>query len=263
MNPAGFLDTRVPLRGARGDFSRAAPWRHGADTRVPVARPTGAKIRRAAWYFPARAAVNSKRASEPPPAASPGGRRDEQRRRIVDAAARIFARDGFAGASVASILSRAGVGRGTFYRHFRDLEDVLLAVEKEAADRVFRAVSEKVRAQSEPEKRLYAAVTGYLLELTRSADLLRVLHREARGNSEAHDRVRQDAMERFVTLFREGVADAQTRGLVASVPDDITLFALAAALRGVGWRYLMAHQEEHALEAAPSLLAMFAKVLAG
>ncbi len=190
-------------------------------------------------------------------------RRADQRRRIVEAGAHVFAREGFAGASVATILERSGVGRGTFYRHFRDLEDVLLAVEQEAAERVFRAVSGKVRAQSEPDKKLYAAVTGYLVELTRSADLLRVLHREARGNSEAHDRIRQDAMERFVTLLREGTADAHARGLIPRVPDDTTLFALAAALRGVGWRYLMAHEEDRALEAAPSLLAMFAKVLAG
>src|SRR5512140_2670248 len=59
---------------------------------------------------------------------SPTERRNEQRRTLVDAAAHVFARDGYANGSVASILEVSGLSRGTFYRHFRDLREAFLAV---------------------------------------------------------------------------------------------------------------------------------------
>jgi AcrR family transcriptional regulator len=54
--------------------------------------------------------------------------RARTRARILAAATDIFARDGFAAASVADILTEAGVSRGTFYSHFDSKEAALGAI---------------------------------------------------------------------------------------------------------------------------------------
>lgn len=49
----------------------------------------------------------------------------ETLRRIVDAASEVFADNGFDKATVAEIISRAGIGHGTFWLYFRNKEDLL------------------------------------------------------------------------------------------------------------------------------------------
>jgi AcrR family transcriptional regulator len=51
-----------------------------------------------------------------------------QRARIIDATVAVVGGRGFAGATVASVIARAGVSRRTFYEHFEGLEDCFIAV---------------------------------------------------------------------------------------------------------------------------------------
>jgi AcrR family transcriptional regulator len=51
----------------------------------------------------------------------------DARRRIADAARDLFAAQGYDGTTVDAIAERAGVGRRTFFRHFRSKDEVILA----------------------------------------------------------------------------------------------------------------------------------------
>lgn len=59
-------------------------------------------------------------------------RRQEQkqatREKLLTAAADCFAEQGYAGCSVADIVTRAGVSQGTLYVHFKSKEDLFLAM---------------------------------------------------------------------------------------------------------------------------------------
>lgn len=57
-------------------------------------------------------------------------------RRLLDAAGRVFAEIGFGAANVDSIVSEAGVARGTFYRYFSDKGELLVALAQECADAI-------------------------------------------------------------------------------------------------------------------------------
>ncbi len=46
--------------------------------------------------------------------------REEMQHRILDAAGRVFARQGFHGATIADIAQEAGLGKGTLYLYFRN-----------------------------------------------------------------------------------------------------------------------------------------------
>lgn len=51
--------------------------------------------------------------------------RETTRALLIEAAVRVFARDGYAGATVNAISAEAGASRATFYLHFRTKADVL------------------------------------------------------------------------------------------------------------------------------------------
>jgi AcrR family transcriptional regulator len=65
-------------------------------------------------------------------AAPPTFRRRERaqatRARLIQAAERIFARDGFAAAKLEEIAAEAGYTRGAFYANFDSKEDLFLAL---------------------------------------------------------------------------------------------------------------------------------------
>lgn len=59
---------------------------------------------------------------------------ERTRAAIVDAAARLFRRDGFDKTSVAGLMSAAGLTHGGFYAHFRDKEALMVAALERAFD---------------------------------------------------------------------------------------------------------------------------------
>jgi DNA-binding transcriptional MerR regulator len=54
--------------------------------------------------------------------------------RLVAAARRWFARDGYAGVTVADICQEAGVATGSFYRHFETKDAIFVAAVQSVAD---------------------------------------------------------------------------------------------------------------------------------
>lgn len=55
---------------------------------------------------------------------------------IIEAAARVFCREGFAGANIDLIAAEAGVSRQTIYNHHGDKENLLVAVVREITERI-------------------------------------------------------------------------------------------------------------------------------
>jgi len=55
-------------------------------------------------------------------------RRKDRKQVITEAAARVFAQEGYAGASVADIAKAADVGKGTIYEYFRSKDELFFAV---------------------------------------------------------------------------------------------------------------------------------------
>src|SRR5689334_4736670 len=67
-------------------------------------------------------------------------RLEVQRGRLFEAAAAVFARVGYAEASAEAISREAGMSKATFYEHFANKEECILALFDEAATEVTRAL---------------------------------------------------------------------------------------------------------------------------
>jgi AcrR family transcriptional regulator len=69
-----------------------------------------------------------------------------QRRRLFEAAALVVAREGYAAASAEAISRQAGMSKATFYEHFANKEECVLALFDEAATEVLRATAAAIVA---------------------------------------------------------------------------------------------------------------------
>jgi AcrR family transcriptional regulator len=80
------------------------------------------------------------------------------RKQLVDAARRIFARDGFELARLEDIAAAAGKTRGAFYAHFRDKEDVFFAIFEEDMARDQERILLPLSAATSREERVEVLV---------------------------------------------------------------------------------------------------------
>jgi len=89
-----------------------------------------------------------------------------QRERLFEAAAAVFARSGYAEASAESISREAGMSKATFYEHFANKEECILALFDEGARTVLEAMAEATAtAGDEPTARMRAGINAFLQQV--------------------------------------------------------------------------------------------------
>ena len=71
-------------------------------------------------------------------------RRAQTRAALLDAAARVFVRDGFQGASVEAIATEAGYTRGAFYSNFRSKEELFAELIQERIVALYHEIAAEV-----------------------------------------------------------------------------------------------------------------------
>jgi AcrR family transcriptional regulator len=100
-------------------------------------------------------------------------RREETRAELVEAAARVFARRGFHGASIDQIAREAGYSSGAIYWHFEGKDDLFLAVyEAYAATRVREWDEVRESAASELPQRARAYADQWMARLRSEPEFL-------------------------------------------------------------------------------------------
>jgi AcrR family transcriptional regulator len=93
-------------------------------------------------------------------------RLEVQRERLFEAAAAVFARSGYADASAESISREAGMSKATFYEHFANKEECILALFDEGARTVLLAMAEATAsAGPDPGDRMRAGINAFLEQI--------------------------------------------------------------------------------------------------
>ncbi len=81
----------------------------------------------------------------------PAAKRREQ---LLDAAAELFAKEGYARATTAQLAKAAGVTEPIIYRHFASKRDLFVALIERTADQTLQQWGELLRSASDPADRL-------------------------------------------------------------------------------------------------------------
>ncbi|MGE5242931.1 MAG: TetR/AcrR family transcriptional regulator [Betaproteobacteria bacterium] len=136
---------------------------------------------------------------------------DVRRQQLLDAAIHVFARKGYRNTSIADVIARAGVARGTFYLHFPGKEQIFGAIVAAFHDRVKSALealddaAEDVRAAG-PRAVLEASFRAWLGLFAGHRDAARVVLREARAIDPRFEQgfadLRRLAVSHFAARFR-------------------------------------------------------------
>lgn len=105
------------------------------------------------------------------------------RQRLLNASARVFARKGYEATRVQDIVKLARTSYGNFYRHFRNKDEILLAVLRPLVDEIYVASERRSGSLMATEAEFVENTIAYLKIYARHRKLLRVM-REAAARGE-------------------------------------------------------------------------------
>lgn len=164
--------------------------------------------------------------AQPTASPSPRSRRSHNRLPLVlDQAARVFAKHGFAAASIRDIVQPIGMLPGSLYYHFPTKDDLLLAVYEEGVRRIIDELDASVAGVTDPWLRLEAACVAHLRQLLNESDYSRVVIRISPGEAPAVARRLVALRDRYERRFARLIAALPAAGFNAA---DARLFILGA-----------------------------------
>jgi len=156
------------------------------------------------------------------------------RQMILDAAARLFRRDGYAATSLRAIASACDKKAGSLYYHFESKDRIVSEVLDIGVQRVFDAVKLALQALAPDaalEATLHCAIEAHLLALLHAHDFtsanIRILGQVPAPVRESHRTLRRS----YESYWREMLRKLQVRGLIRPEADlQQTVYFLFGAM---------------------------------
>ncbi|MDQ2897237.1 MAG: TetR/AcrR family transcriptional regulator [Actinomycetota bacterium] len=154
-----------------------------------------------------------------------------QRERLLRAAAFEFARRGYAGASSESISRAAGMSKATFYEHFANKEECILALFDLAAVVVTESmISAAQGAPQDAGERMRAGARAFLGALSAHPEFAQTLLVEIIGAGPRAAQHRDTMLGRFAAVLDAENAEAARRGLSGRFASPHDAFAVVGAI---------------------------------
>ena len=176
----------------------------------------------------------------------------QQRERLFEAAADVFATTGYADASAESISRAAGMSKATFYEHFANKEECILALFDAAYQvlltRILGAVSD---AGEDPVERMREGMRAFLVVIDEFPNEAQTLLVEIIGAGPAAMRRRDEIIASFAqVLHRENDTHAQ-EGVMPRFASPLDAFAIVGAIAELVSRQLRLGEPEQSAELQP------------
>ena len=162
-----------------------------------------------------------------------------QRRRLFEAAAAEFARSGYAEASAEAISRAAGMSKATFYEHFANKEECILALFDEAATEVLRVMAQATEAGgADPIERLRGGLRAFLAMLARYPNESQTLLVEIIGAGPRAVQRRDEVFALFAEAITAENATAARAGRLAPLASPDDAYAVVGAVAELASRQI-------------------------
>jgi AcrR family transcriptional regulator len=189
-------------------------------------------------------------------------RREVQLQRLFQAAAKVFSEVGYADASAEAISREAGMSKATFYEHFANKEECILALTDAAGAASRAAVAQAANtAEQQFEARVHARVHRFLQGLEMFPEMARVVLVDVIGVGPAGAAKRDEMLQAFADfLVSENRAAHESYGAPLFQSRD-DAFAIVGAIVELASRQLRTGQPERMGDLEPVVERLVAGIL--
>lgn len=156
----------------------------------------------------------------------------QTRNRILEAARRLFAKQGFDGTTTRDLAQAAGVAEGTLFRHFVNKKAILVEVATQGWVEILTDLLTEL-SEMGSYKAVAQVMRNRMWNLQKNSDLMRVCFMEAQFHPDLRDRVQSEVIDKmtdvaeafFQTAMEKGIYRQMDPKLVARV--FLGMFAVA------------------------------------
>lgn len=163
--------------------------------------------------------------------ASPTSRRSsDKRERILDAAVKVFARNGYYNAKVSEVAREAGVADGTIYLYFKNKDDLLISAFEDRMTWVNeRLRSELSLVEGDAVAKLRRTIELHVALALEERELAEFITVELRQSSKFIKEYKNQKFSQYLRILDEVLKEGQVEGLIRT---DIDTHVVSRALFG-------------------------------
>ena len=189
--------------------------------------------------------------------AAPSTASSEKRRVILDAAVRVFARQGFHTSRVSDIADEARVAYGLVYHYFKSKDEILDTLFLQRWDVMLDAIVQADATQRAPREKL-GAIAAFIVDSYRhDPELMKVIIVEVTRAANTFGRTHLAKICDAYTQIAGIVARAQDEGSFRpEIPPEFAALAFYGLVEQVltGWIFDAAPVGDHAFERAKTMI---------
>ena len=181
----------------------------------------------------------------------------DKRRLILDAAVRVFARQGFHTCRVSDIADEAQVAYGLVYHYFSSKDQILDTLFLERWDVMLRAIAEADASRRAPREKLYAIASFIIESYRHDPELMKVIIVEVTRAANTFGRTHLGKIRDAYAKIAAIVAQAQDEGIFRTeVTPEFAALAFYGAVEQVltGWIFDSVPVTDDQLERAKTLI---------
>jgi TetR/AcrR family transcriptional regulator, fatty acid metabolism regulator protein len=187
-------------------------------------------------------------------------READKHQQIIDAAVRVFARNGYYNSRVSDIAHEAGIASGTIYLYFKTKEEILVTLFRDKMAEFVAFLRGEIAEEREPEARLRRLVRVHFTVLERNPALAEVVQIELR---QGHKFFR-GASAHEVSAYFDLIASILEEGVAAGrfdpgLPVKIATKVLFGAMDQVATSWVLGKRGYKLTEAADAVATIFLK----
>ncbi len=185
-------------------------------------------------------------------------KKSEKYEQILEAAIRVFARQGYYNSTISQVAREAGVGDGTIYLYFKNKDDILDNFFSYKTTQIFSQFQDEVARCANALDKLERLVACHLQEFEQNRDLAVVYEVETRMRRHLSDEKLKEMSRMYFDLVAHIVNQGQNEGTIRqNIPIHLVKQYLIGAVDEVITTWLYSSREYQLASMAEPLVDLF------
>ena len=177
---------------------------------------------------------------------------------IIDAAIRVFARNGYYNSRVSDIAREAGIASGTIYLYFKTKDEILVTLFREKMAEWVASVRREVAAERDPLAKVWKIVALHFRVLEDNPELAEVLQVELRQGHKFFRGASAHEVSAYFELMHSVLEEGQAEGTIRhDVHVKIATKVLFGAMDQVATSWVLGKRAHRLSESADAVATIF------
>lgn len=181
----------------------------------------------------------------------------DKHHRIIDAAIRVFSRQGFYNSKVADVAREADVADGTIYLYFKNKDDLLVSIFEYCMDVFLQEARSQICDDLTPEQMLRRFIALHLTLVQKNQDLAQVIQLELRSSNKFMTEYKAEKFFEYLKFLEDMITRGQQTGRFRSdLNPALVKRIIFGAIDELALEWVLMKKKRYTIDEAAEQLAM-------